>query len=84
MALTFTTTPNAQPASDARRAEILANPGFGQSFTDHMLQATWTPEQGWHDGSRPIGTRTDPCGASGRRRMPPASSAPAAASRCQR
>ncbi|MBP6996687.1 MAG: branched-chain amino acid aminotransferase [Phycicoccus sp.] len=50
MALTFTTTPNAQPASDARRAEILANPGFGQSFTDHMLQATWTPEQGWHDG----------------------------------
>ena len=50
MALTFTTTPNAQPASDARRAEILANPGFGQSFTDHMLQATWTPEHGWHDG----------------------------------
>ena len=34
----------------ARRAEILANPGFGKFFTDHMVGATWTPDAGWHDG----------------------------------
>jgi branched-chain amino acid aminotransferase len=32
-----------------RRAEILANPGFGKHFTDHMVTATWTPDAGWHD-----------------------------------
>ena len=32
-----------------RREEILANPGFGQFFTDHMVKAVWTPELGWHD-----------------------------------
>lgn len=30
------------------RAEILANPGFGQYFSDHMSHARWTAEQGWH------------------------------------
>ena len=30
---------------------ILANPGFGNYFTDHMVQATWTPADGWHDGA---------------------------------
>jgi branched-chain amino acid aminotransferase len=34
----------------ARRAEILAAPGFGKFFTDHMVGATWTPDAGWHDG----------------------------------
>ncbi len=33
-----------------RRNEILAAPGFGKFFTDHMLMATWKPDQGWHDG----------------------------------
>jgi branched-chain amino acid aminotransferase len=34
--------------SDDRLAEILADPGFGTRFTDHMLTVEWTPEQGWH------------------------------------
>ncbi|MEK9736793.1 MAG: hypothetical protein VW239_05680, partial [Candidatus Nanopelagicales bacterium] len=42
-------TPNAAPVGDERRAEILANPGFGQHYTDHMVRATWTEGEGWHD-----------------------------------
>ena len=36
-------------ASDERRAEILAAPGFGRYFTDHLARATWTRDGGWHD-----------------------------------
>src|SRR5690606_38408067 len=42
-------TPNPSPVPDDRLAEILAAPGFGQHFTDHMLTVEWTPEAGWHD-----------------------------------
>ena len=48
MTLDITLTPTASPRSDAELAEILANPGFGTHFTDHMLTVEWTPEQGWH------------------------------------
>ncbi|MFN8158253.1 MAG: branched-chain amino acid aminotransferase [Candidatus Nanopelagicales bacterium] len=41
--------PTDTPASPERRAEILADPGFGRYFTDHMVRARWTEEQGWHD-----------------------------------
>lgn len=44
----ISTTANPAPVDDARLAEILANPGFGQHFTDHMLTVEWTPEDGWH------------------------------------
>ncbi|WP_460713201.1 branched-chain amino acid aminotransferase [Nocardioides dilutus] len=33
---------------DAKLAEILANPGFGTHFTDHMFTVEWTPDTGWH------------------------------------
>ena len=49
-ALTYTVTPNPDPAPPATREAILADPGFGRFFTDHMLLATWTAGQGWHDG----------------------------------
>jgi branched-chain amino acid aminotransferase len=49
MSLTYVTTPRANPTAPARRAEILAAPGFGKFFTDHMVQVTWTPADGWHD-----------------------------------
>jgi branched-chain amino acid aminotransferase len=51
--------------SDARREEILANPGFGQYFTDHMFLAKWTPEDGWdHARVVPYGPLTlDPATA---------------------
>jgi branched-chain amino acid aminotransferase len=37
------------PVPASRRDEILANPGFGKFFTDHMVEVTWTAERGWHD-----------------------------------
>jgi branched-chain amino acid aminotransferase len=49
MTLDISTVPSAHPRSDAELAEILASPGFGTFFTDHMLTAEWTPEWGWHD-----------------------------------
>jgi branched-chain amino acid aminotransferase len=41
--------PAPQPVSPERLAEILADPGFGVHFTDHMFRAEWTPDRGWHD-----------------------------------
>ena len=46
--LQFTENLTATPTTPQRRAEILANPGFGKFFTDHMFRATWTPADGWH------------------------------------
>jgi hypothetical protein len=34
---------------DKRRAELLALPGFGDTFSDHMVTVRWTAELGWHD-----------------------------------
>ncbi|QBX54242.1 branched-chain amino acid aminotransferase [Nocardioides seonyuensis] len=45
----ISTTANPAPVDDARLVEILANPGFGTHFTDHMLTVEWTPEKGWYD-----------------------------------
>ncbi|WP_066555268.1 branched-chain amino acid aminotransferase [Croceicoccus bisphenolivorans] len=43
------------PTSDADRAVVLANPGFGTAFTDHMVSVDWTEGKGWHDAT--IGPR---------------------------
>lgn len=40
---------NTAARSDAERQAILADPGFGKHFTDHMFLADWTPDAGWHD-----------------------------------
>ncbi len=37
------------PVDDRTLAEILAAPGFGTHFTDHMVVVEWTPGAGWHD-----------------------------------
>jgi branched-chain amino acid aminotransferase len=50
-ALRFTEHLRPTRTSDERRTEILADPGFGKYFTDHMVTATWTPDAGWHDGA---------------------------------
>jgi branched-chain amino acid aminotransferase len=42
-------TADVQRQSDARRAEILANPGFGKYFTDSMVTADWDVQNGWHN-----------------------------------
>lgn len=39
--------PEAKSVED--RAAILANPGFGNHFTDHMFVAEWTVDNGWQD-----------------------------------
>jgi branched-chain amino acid aminotransferase len=51
VSLPFELRPNPNPRTDAERAAILANPGFGLSFTDHMAVATWTSADGWHDSA---------------------------------
>ena len=42
--------PSAHPLPAAEREAILANPGFGRHFTDHMVTIKWTEGRGWHDG----------------------------------
>ncbi len=49
--LTFDLTRRADPLPVAERDAILANPGFGKKFTDHMVLATWTADEGWHDAT---------------------------------
>ena len=44
----ISTTLTSAPTTDERLAEILANPGFGTYFTDHMFTVEWTPDAGWH------------------------------------
>src|SRR5262249_31602425 len=31
------------------RERVLAAPGFGEVFTDHMITIRWTEADGWHD-----------------------------------
>ncbi|CAN5895400.1 branched-chain amino acid aminotransferase [soil metagenome] len=47
-ALPVTQTPT--PTDAPRRDEILAAPGFGVHFSDHMALVEWTPDRGWHAG----------------------------------
>jgi len=48
--------PGSEPLAAAQRAAILADPGFGVHYTDHMVTAKYTSGQGWHDAQlRPYG-----------------------------
>jgi branched-chain amino acid aminotransferase len=51
----FTLLPHPALVTSEIRDEILANPGFGTKFTDHMVSIDWTEGQGWHDAT--IGPR---------------------------
>jgi branched-chain amino acid aminotransferase len=51
MTLPFELRPNPRPRTDAQRAAVLERPGFGEVFTDHMVVATWTATDGWHDSA---------------------------------
>lgn len=48
--LTFEVTRRSDPRPDAEREAVLANPGFGTTFTDHMVTAVWRKGEGWGDG----------------------------------
>jgi branched-chain amino acid aminotransferase len=57
VSLQFELRANPKPRSESERAAILADPGFGMYFTDHMAVATWTAADGWHDSAIvPYGT----------------------------
>ncbi|WP_150306848.1 branched-chain amino acid aminotransferase [Planctomonas psychrotolerans] len=47
--LRFATTPSQSARADAEREAILADPGFGRHFTDHMVAIDWTIDGGWQD-----------------------------------
>jgi branched-chain amino acid aminotransferase len=47
--LPFTIEPSAHPLNAAERAVRLADPGFGRTFTDHMVTIKYREGEGWHD-----------------------------------
>jgi branched-chain amino acid aminotransferase len=63
--LEFEIRASAAPATAQQRAEMLAAPGFGSVFTDHMATIRWTQGRGWHDALiEPYGPITlDPAAA---------------------
>jgi branched-chain amino acid aminotransferase len=53
--LRFTHLPHPAPTSADARAAVLANPGFGSHFSDHMVSIDWDETRGWHNAT--IGPR---------------------------
>ncbi|GAA4592198.1 branched-chain amino acid aminotransferase [Actinoplanes octamycinicus] len=47
--LEFEIRPNPAPVADAERAALLANPGFGRIFTDHMVTVRYADGKGWYE-----------------------------------
>ena len=47
----LTRIPHPSPISDAERATRVADPGFGKTFTDHMVTIRYTEGKGWHDAT---------------------------------
>jgi branched-chain amino acid aminotransferase len=48
--MAFSLVRNPNPRSAEERAAILAAPGFGRYFTDHMVRIDWTADGGWGEG----------------------------------
>ena len=46
--LEFAVTKNLAARTDAERAELLVDPAFGTTFTDHMVDICWSVRGGWH------------------------------------
>ena len=49
MTVQFAVQPSDTPVDAETRAKVLASPVFGRSFTDHMVVASWTAAEGWHE-----------------------------------
>ncbi|KAB2368218.1 branched-chain amino acid aminotransferase [Actinomadura montaniterrae] len=47
--LDFEITLTERPATAAERERVLADPGFGRYFTDHMITIRYSADRGWHD-----------------------------------
>jgi branched-chain amino acid aminotransferase len=48
--MAFSVHRSTNPRTDEERAAILAAPGFGRYFTDHMARIEWTAAGGWGEG----------------------------------
>jgi branched-chain amino acid aminotransferase len=54
--ITFKVTPVTRRVPAAERERIMANPGFGRVFTEHMARISWDRERAWHNAElRPYG-----------------------------
>jgi branched-chain amino acid aminotransferase len=49
--LAFDRRPSATPVAPERRAELLAEPGFGRIFTDHMVTMRYAEGRGWYEAA---------------------------------
>lgn len=47
--LSFTQIAHPAPVPAEARANVLADPGFGKHFSDHMVTIDWSEEAGWHN-----------------------------------
>src|SRR5919107_6089212 len=47
--LEFEIRPNQAPVADAERDALVANPGFGRIFTDHMVTVRYAEGKGWYE-----------------------------------
>jgi branched-chain amino acid aminotransferase len=47
----FNRVPHPAPTPAAERAAVLAAPGFGTAFSDHMVSIEWSEGLGWHDAT---------------------------------
>ncbi|MCZ8322645.1 MAG: branched-chain amino acid aminotransferase [Novosphingobium sp.] len=47
----FTRLPHPAPTAAEVRAGLIADPGFGKIFSDHMVTIEWTEGQGWHSAT---------------------------------
>jgi branched-chain amino acid aminotransferase len=50
-ALEFSVTPAARLVAPEQRERLLADPGFGRIFTDHMVRIDWRRDQGWYNAA---------------------------------
>ena len=48
-ALEFSVRPAYDRLSLEKRERLLADPGFGKLFSEHMIQISWNLPRGWHD-----------------------------------
>lgn len=63
MTMEFAVHPQPSPVDEEKRRQILADPGFGQHFTDHMISIDWTRGgDGQHDGGTWHDARIEPFG----------------------
>jgi branched-chain amino acid aminotransferase len=46
---TLSISPHPAPLAAEKRKALLADPGFGRVFTDHMVTVQYSEDRGWHD-----------------------------------